>query len=83
MEIEHSYRPALHMTDVVKLTDIRVGDRISEGVWNEHGDYGGERIGIVVGVYPRFILLDFGAYKETRLRTDLYFDRRGKFQRLT
>lgn len=75
-----SCKTALHIDDIDRLMNVRVGDKILIGKLNDNGCCCGELIGTVIETYPRFLLLDFGKYRETRLRVDIYYNWRGEYK---
>lgn len=81
MKIEE-HRPAFPLPSVMGRVRIKVGDKIRIKTLSDKDTIVGSKIATVVQVYPRFVVLDFGEYKESRSVMDIYFNQRGLYERL-
>ena len=76
------HRPGFLLAEVMEQIQIKVGDKIRIKVLSDRDTIVGTAVGTVVQVYPRFVVLDFGKYRESHLLIDIYFDGRGLYERL-
>ena len=81
MKIEE-HRPDFPLHEVMGRVRIKVGDKIRIKTLSDKDTIVGSKIATVVQVYPRFVVLDFGEYKESRSVMDIYFNQRGLYERL-
>ena len=82
MRVEIENRPGFHFEEVMSQIHIKVGDKIRVKTLSDKDTIVGSAVGTVIKVYPRFAVLDFGKYRESRLLIDIYFNTRGLYERL-
>lgn len=63
--------------DILENMEIRQDEHVKIEMVSEKGVKHGIRKAKVVAVYPHVVLLDFGKYKETRKKVDIFLKLNG------
>lgn len=79
--MEHG-RPTFHLDEILRRVRIQVGDKIRVKTLSDKDTIIESSVATVVQIYPRFVVLDFGKYRECRSVLDIYFNQRGLYDRL-
>lgn len=80
--MKEEHRPAFLLGEILGRVRIQVGDKIKVKTLSDKDTIIGAKEATVIQVYPRFVVLDFGAYRESRSVMDIYFNQRGLYERL-
>ena len=79
--MEHG-RPAFQLNEILRRVRIQVGDKIRVKTLSDKDTIIESSMATVVQIHPRFVVLDFGKYRECRSVLDIYFNQRGLYDRL-
>ncbi len=69
-----------YWNDIRERLKVKQGNKISIKIVSDSGSILGNVTATVLKVYPRFVLLDFGKYRESRLIVDIVLDTRGIYK---
>lgn len=70
-------RPRFYLREIREQLKINPGDKIEVKIYSDKDMHTRTVITTVLEVYPTFVLLDFGKYRECRQIVDIYFGIRG------
>lgn len=76
------FRPKIMAKDAREKFDIKSGDKIKVLIVNDNNLIIRTVVATVIKVYPTYVLMDFGKYRECRSVWELMFDQRGLYERL-
>lgn len=74
--------PKIMAKDARAKFDIKSGDKIKVLVVSDKDRIIRTVVATVLKVYPTYVLMDFGKYRECRSVWELMFDQRGLYKRL-
>ncbi len=69
-----------YWNDICERLRVKPGDKISIKIVSDRGKILENITATVLKVYPRFVLLDFGEYRESRLIVDIVLDTKGIYK---